>query len=190
MYNNLTFTLSGEINYFGKKIKKYIFLTKIIYFFWNMKLLTSPETSIQNILTLKSYLGYCNNSVIYFVLYLWIIWHHWHTSHYTFLLELRVTVVNLSITVLTCGNIWFRGTVVPHSRVCASVFFQCYFYVLLVSHIFWHHRQKEPPKRMLLRVKFTFCSKNKDRKSRTKCSVCKQFICAEHQNKVCPNCSK
>ena len=83
----------------------------------------------------------------------------------------------------TC--LWqFRGTVLPHGNVYVSIFLQCYFYLLLVSNVFWQHRQKGTPKRMLLWEDLRCVHKNKDRKSRTKCSMCKKFICAEHQNKV------
>ncbi|KAJ8930420.1 hypothetical protein NQ314_016746 [Rhamnusium bicolor] len=36
----------------------------------------------------------------------------------------------------------------------------------------------------------TFCLRNKDRKSRVNCAVCKKFICLEHQKKTCSICAE
>lgn len=33
-----------------------------------------------------------------------------------------------------------------------------------------------------------FCIRPKDRKSRVKCTICKKFVCLEHQKKICPTC--
>lgn len=33
-----------------------------------------------------------------------------------------------------------------------------------------------------------FCHRSRDRKSRTSCDVCKEYICADHQRKICPKC--
>ena len=68
---------------------------------------------------------WCRPHVIYFALYLWIVWHYWLASRYTFLLEVRVTVVNLGITVLTCGHIYDSSGVQLYPTV---VFVQVYFF--------------------------------------------------------------
>lgn len=36
----------------------------------------------------------------------------------------------------------------------------------------------------------SFCPRSQDRKSRVNCSVCKKFVCLQHQNKICPTCAE
>ncbi|XP_045482176.1 piggyBac transposable element-derived protein 1-like [Harmonia axyridis] len=45
-----------------------------------------------------------------------------------------------------------------------------------------------PNKPEQLTGRCAFCTRSQDRKSRVKCSICKKFVCLEHQKKICPNC--
>ena len=86
-------------------------------------------------LTLKLYLGYCSTPCHIFCL---ISVNSLALLTYTFMLELRVTVVNLGITVLTCGHIYDSSGVQLYPTVVfvQMYFFQCHFNVLLVDHMF------------------------------------------------------
>lgn len=45
-----------------------------------------------------------------------------------------------------------------------------------------------PDKPEQLTGRCAFCTRSQDRKSRVKCSICKKFVCLEHQKKICPTC--
>ena len=97
----------------------------------NLKLvrINPRSTMSEERLTLKPYLGYCSTPCDIFCLYLWIVWRYWLASHYTFLSELRFTVVNSGNTILTCGHIYDSSGVQLYPTV---LFVQMYFSLLFL----------------------------------------------------------
>ena len=51
-------------------------------------------------------------------------------------------------------------------------------------------RPEEAAQRQTEAGRCSFCPRSRDRKTRTSCSNCQKFICAEHQHKDCPDCAE